>query len=135
MACSSHSKTPTGQTDIHDDTNTSTIQYRKTRSATKLIEPRQPNVQERFPGGGGARRRPDPNLPRKQVLCVRDARHFRHFLVVRGPSSKAFVFVDRMPIRYFCRFRQNPLFSVGGKDPVWQKPRSCLPDLWHFSSS
>ena len=40
----------------------------------------------------------------------------------RGLRSKALVFVDRMPIRHFRRFlHQNPLFSVGGKDPVWQK--------------
>ena len=43
------------------------------------------------------------------------------FVVFRGLRSKVLVFVDRVSIRHFRRFRQNPLFSVGGKDPVLAK--------------
>ena len=51
------------------------------------------------------------------------------FVVFRGLRSKSLVFVDRVSIRHFRRFRQNPLFSVGGKDPVWVRPRFSPPDL------
>ena len=67
----------------------------------------------------------------KQGLCVRDTRHFRHiFVFFRGLRSKALVFVDRVSIRHFRRFRQKTLFSVGGKDPVWLRPRFSPPDKY-----
>ena len=66
---------------------------------------------------------------------MRDTRPFRHFVVFRGLRSKALAFVDRVAIRHFRRFRQNPLFSVGGQDPVWQRPRSSAPDKVFFISS
>ena len=58
------------------------------------------------------------------------------FVVFRGLRSKALVFVDRVSIHHFRRFRQNPLFSVGGKDPVWLRPRFSPPEMWaHRMSS
>ena len=50
------------------------------------------------------------------------------FVVFRGLRSKALVFVDRVSIRHFRRFRQKPLFSVGGKEPVWLRPRFSPPE-------
>ena len=56
---------------------------------------------------------------------MRDTRHVRHFRLFQG--SEKLVFVDRMPNHHFCRFCQTPLFSAGGKDPVWQKQVVDLP--------
>ena len=66
-------------------------------------------------------------LANRVFACVTPA-IFVIFVVFRGLRSKALVFVDRVSIRRFRRFRQNPLFSVGGKDPVWLRPRFCPPD-------
>ena len=72
---------------------------------------------------------------RKQGLCVTPA-SFVIFVLFRGLRSKALVFVDRVSIRHFRRFRQNPLFSVGGKDPVWLRPHFSPPDSrFRLSSS
>ena len=50
------------------------------------------------------------------------------FVVFRGLRSKAFIFVDRMPLRHFRRCRQNPLFSVGAKTPFDKNPVLVLPN-------
>ena len=41
-----------GQTYIHQDADTSGIQYRKTRSVSSQISAQQPHSQEQLPGGG-----------------------------------------------------------------------------------
>ena len=58
-------------------------------------------------------------LANKVVACVTPA-IFVIFVVFRGLRRKTLDLVDRMPVRHFHRFRQNSLFSVGGKDSVWQ---------------
>ena len=66
-------------------------------------------------------------LANRVFACVTPA-IFVIFVVFRALRSKALVFVDRVSTRHFRRFRQNPLFSVGGKDPVWLRPRFSLPE-------
>ena len=66
-------------------------------------------------------------LANRVFVCATPA-IFVIVVVFRGLRSKALVFVDRVFIRHSRRFRQNPLFSAGGKDPVWLRPRFCPPE-------
>ena len=56
-------------------------------------------------------------LANRARACVTRA-VFVIFVIFRSGGANPLVFVDRMHIRHFRHFRQNPLFSAGCKNPV-----------------
>ena len=73
-----------GQTYIYKNSNASTIHYRKTRRASSQISARQPNSQERFPGGGEEAARPNsPPLRNASADSLRWLGRLVNFLVCR----------------------------------------------------
>ena len=59
----------------------------------------------------------------KPWFCLSDTRHFRHLYRFRGSGTKTLLFVCSMQTCHFRSFRQDPLFSAGGKTTVSQNHR------------
>ena len=67
----------------------------------------------------------------KPWVCLCDTRHFRGFRGFRRfLRTKTLAFIGRMQIRHVRRFRQNHLFSAGGKTSVSQNHRFNNPEVY-----
>ena len=56
------------------------------------------------------------------------------FVALRVLGTKDLVLQGRMQTRHFRRFRQNPLFSAGGKTTVFQNHRFDYPENLMFKT-